>query len=179
MKTIDSYMKQIIQKGKGNVLAIGPTETMINALQESDAISICDVLSRENNKSNQKTIFRRKSKTFNFKKMRKTFHRKNKDMVIGNIVELERYMKTFIRDSIYITKGDIYLFINDCNYDFDLLIKRYQRFDITYSLEQGEDGIILIIQVGNAKNHYWKEKIYYIVDTIMDIADIIGDTLIS
>lgn len=179
MKTIDTYMKQVIQKGKGNALAIGPTEVMIDALNENDAISICDVLSKENHKGEKKSIFRKRSKTFNFKKMRKTFQKKKKDIVIGDILELERYMKTFIRDSIYITKGTIYLFIGNPNYDFDLLIKRYKRFGVDCTLVPVQDGTILVIPVGNAKNHYWKEKFYYIIDTLIDIIDVIGDALVS
>lgn len=179
MKTIDTYIKQIIQNGKGNALVIGPTEVMITAFNENDAISICDVLSKENHKGGKKSIVRKKSKTFNFKKMRKTFQKKKKDIVIGDILALERYMKTFIRDSIYITKGTIYLFIEDSNYDFDLLIKRYKRFGVNSTLVSVQDGTILVIPIGTTKNHYWKEKIYYFIDTIVDIIDAIGDILVN
>ncbi len=177
--TIDTYMNQIIQKAEGNALAIGPTISMEKALQENATITICDVLSKNNPSDRKKSFFHKRPKTFSFKKMRKTFHKKTKDIIIGDVFELERYMKTFIRDSIYITKGNIYLFVKDTNYDLDLLMKRYQRFDVTCEKEKVEDGIVLKVTVFNAKNHYWKEKLYYIVDTIVDIADIIGDALVS
>lgn len=179
MKTIDTYMKQIIQKASGNALAIAPTEEMTKALEENDHIVICDLLSKSKNPEGKKSIFHKKQKTFDFKKMRKIFHKKKKDIIIGDIVELEHHFKTFIPDSIYITKGYIYLYVKDPNYDFSCIIKRYQRFDVPCEVEKAKDGTILVLAVLNAKNHYWKEKMYHIIDTIEDIMDIIGDALVS
>lgn len=99
--------------------------------------------------------------------------------MIADIRELEPYFKTFIRDSIYITKGTIYLFVMNPEYDLDLLIKRYHRFQVESSIKKCKDGVIVTIHVGNAKNHFWKEKVYYVVDVVTDIADMIGDALIG
>lgn len=179
MKTVEQYMNQIIRHGVGNVLAIGPTESMQSELEKNDAITVCDVLNHPKKEEGTKKTFFNKEKTFHFKKMRKTFHKKKKDILLGDIIELKNHLRTFIRDSIYITKGTIYLYTWDKTYDFDLLIKRYQRYSVVCKLEQCKDGSILIIPVQNAKNHYIKEKLYYVVDTIIDIIDIIGDALAS
>ncbi len=152
---------------------------MIQAIHENHAITICDLLSRSTKEKGKKTIFSKKTKTFQFQKMRKTFHKKKKDILIGDIGSLERYFKTFIPDSVYITKGYIYLFIKDPSYDFDYIIRHYQRFNITHEIEKAKDGSILIIDVSRAKNHYWKEKIYYGIDVITDAIDIIGDALVK
>lgn len=179
MKSIEQCMKQIIQSGTGNVLAIEPTQSMQKELEQNDAITVCDVLNHPKKEQGTKKAFFQKEKTFHFKKMRKTFKKKKKDMILGDIKELENHLKTFIRDSIYITKGTIYLYTWDETYDFDLLIKRYQRYSVMCKLEQCKDGSILIIPVQNTKNHYIQEKLYYVIDTIIDIIDIIGDALAS
>lgn len=179
MKTVEQYMKQIIHHGVGNVLAIGPTESMQSELERNDAITICDVLNHPQKGLGVKTLFFKKEKTFHFNKMRKTFKKKRKDMILGDIAELENHLKTFIRDSIYITKGTIYLYTWNNTYDFELLIKRYKRYAIVCKLEKCKDGNILVIPVQNTKNHYWKEKFYYVIDTIADIIDMIGDALVS
>lgn len=179
MKTIDQYMKSVIQKSVGHALAIGPTDVMYQALEVNQEITVCDVLNRENGSQGKRRFFSKRNKPFQFKKMRKTFGKKQKNLVIGDIKELERYFKTFIRDSIYITKGDLYLFTTDVAYDFDLLIMRYKRFSVTTQIEKCKDGTLLILHVGEVKNHWWKEKIYYVIDVIIDFVDLIGDALVS
>ena len=177
MQTIEHTMNLYIQKEKGNVLAICPTEGMIQTLQNNEGITVCDVLSK--NQDGKKGKTGRRQKHFSFKKMRKKFKKKTKDVIIADIKELESYWKTFIRDSIYITKGTIYLFVMNPEYDLDLLIKRYHRFQVGSSIKKCKDGVIVTIHVGNAKNHFWKEKMYYIIDVLTDIADLIGDALVS
>lgn len=177
MKTIEKIINPIIQTGSGNVLAICPTSTMLAYLEENNRIDICDILSnptKENDGSKGK-----RQKPFNFKKMRKKFKKKRKDMIIGDITELTRYQKTFVRDSIYITKGTIYLFTQNSDYDYDLWVKRYKRFGVTTIIEHCEDGLVLTIEIGNTKNHFWKEKVYFILDVIFDFIDVIGDILAS
>lgn len=177
MKTIEQIINQKIEEGKGNVLAICPTDSMITSLEKNDAITVCDVLSNPKQNGEGKRTFRQK--TFNFKKMRKKFKKKRKDMIIGEVTELSRYMKTFVRDSIYITKGTIFLFIQNPDYDYDLLVKRYKRFGIDCVIEKCDDGILFTMEVGQAKNHFWKEKIYYIIDILIEMIDLIGDVLIN
>lgn len=177
MKTIDQFMCQMIQKSAGNILAIVPTSCMEQELKSNEMIMVCDVLNRQQNQSKGK-MFSKKMKPFNFKKVRKTFQKKKKDIVIGNIEELERYFKTFVADSIYITKGSIYLFTYNKDYDFDLLHRQYSRFVSQSKSETCLDGIVFIVEVNNAKNHFWKEKIYYVTDIVINVVDAIGDALI-
>lgn len=120
-----------------------------------------------------------KDRNLSILKNEKKFKKKRKDMIIGNIEELDRYMKTFIKDSIYITKGTVYLFIQNVDYDYDLLVKRYKRFGVTPVIEHCQDGIVLVIEVKNTKNHFWKEKVYYILDALFDFIDVVGDILAS
>ncbi len=177
MNTVEQAFHKIIPKKEGNVLAIGVSSFMYQELQKNEKIVICDVLSK-GEESGKRKLFQRNPKTFDFKKIRKTFGKKQKDMIIGNIQELKSYFKTFIQDSIYITKGTIYLYSTE-EYDFDLLVKRYKRFQITSNFEKCKDGMILKIEVRDTKNSWVKEKFYYIMDTVIDIVDAIGDALVN
>ncbi len=177
MKTVEQIINSYLKKEQGDGLAICPTEFMMQTLQGNNAILSCDVLSKE--KSNTGTRKSCKKKSFSLKKIRKQFHQKTKHFIVANINELERYFKTFVADSVYITNGMLYLFILDINYDLQKLERRYQRFHVPCDIVTCKDGFVLVIKVGNTKTHYWKEKWYYFIDSMIDILDIIGDALIN
>ncbi len=177
MKTVEQTINVYLKKETGDGLAICPTNDMIQILQKNDSILSCDILSEGSHGKGKK--FFHKNPYFSFRKMRKQFKKKTKHFVVADIYALETHFKTFIPDSIYITNGTIYLYVFHSDYDLSLLQKRYQRFHVPCYVESCKDGFMLKIEVGSTKNHYWKDKSYYLIDTIMDIADMIGDALAS
>ena len=177
MNSVEQTIKQMIQKGKGNILAIGTSNSMNLLLEKNKEITTCDVLSKITFKNGKRRLFH-KPKSFHLKKMRKTFHKKQKDMLIGDIQEFQHYYKRFIPDSVYITKGIICLYTTS-NSDLDLFARRYYRYIHSIQTKICKDGKVIIIEIGDAKNHFWKDKIYYIIDVIIEFIDIIGDVLIN
>lgn len=169
MKIVDAKICSTIKTLSGNVLGIGLNEKMLDLLNKNDNVTICNVLSAPAKEEGHG----KKAKVFNMRKMRKKFGHKKVDTIVGNLQELDRYMKRFVADSIYITKGDIYLY-SEVSYDESILKKRYERFNITFSIIEKN---IYQIHVGKAKNNKIKEKLYYIIDTIIEWIDIIGDIL--
>ena len=67
----------------------------------------------------------------------------------------------------------------DKSYDVENIIKRYKRYNTEIEVIKCDDGNIVKINTSKAKNKFLKDKFYFIVDTLSNIADIIGDILVS
>lgn len=64
-------------------------------------------------------------------------------------------------------------------YDIENITKRYKRYNTEIEVKEFIDGSLIKINTSKAKNHFIKDKIYYIMDTLNNIADVIGDILVS
>ena len=172
-----NYLNKYIKKISGNVIGIGiNNDEIINSLKNNDSILNCDLLnSKTIDKSNSKGG---KTKVISVKKIRKKYRKKTINYMIINIDEINKYLKTFIRDSIYITSNEI-IYYMDKKYDIDSLIKKYNRYNTKIEIIRCEDANIIKINSENAKNNYIKDKIYYVVDTANNISDFISDILIN
>ena len=67
----------------------------------------------------------------------------------------------------------------DKNYDIENITKRYKRYNTEIEVIKCDDGNIIRINTSKARNKFFKDKFYFIVDTLSNIADIIGDILVS
>lgn len=172
---IEQKLIQKIKKMEGNILGICVTESMVQTISNNNKIINCDLLDSPGIGS-KKTG---KTKQFHLKKLRKRYHHKRLDAIVAEIEPIERFFKTFVRDSVYVCKGQVYLYTNCLDYDYEYLETRYRRFGIEMQVNRLKDGIVFVIPVYDAKNHYWKEKWYYIVDLLMSFIDFMGDVLAS
>lgn len=175
MKQINSHLKSYVREIEGSLLGIGIKENKIlELIEENNKILNCDLLNSNNIHS--KDGKGKRMKTISIKKIRKVFKKKRFDYIIANSEELKKYFKTFVRDSIYINKKKIYIYV-DNEYDFSRLETMYKRYNAIMKVEKCKDGNILIIDTSKSKDHKFKNKFYYFFDTIYDVFDNIGDFL--
>lgn len=174
MKKVNFRINEIISNLSGNMLGICLNDNMLNSINNNDKITSCDVLSKI---TRGKDDSGRKQKNFDIKKLRKKFKKKRLNYIIGNIEHLEQYFKTFIYDSIYINKGEIYLYTSIKDYDYDKIERKYKRYHINVEREECIDGLIFKIEVKNTKSRKIKDRAFTLLDFLLDLVELIGDIL--
>lgn len=120
-----------------------------------------------------------KRKILNIKKIRKKFHKKKVDYIICNIEEINCYFKTFIKDSVYINKGKLYLYGEKNKYELEKVKKRYQQYRAEVKEEQFGNQFLLTIHNEKSKTNKFKDIWYSICDFITWLYEVIGDILIN
>lgn len=179
MKKNKDKIVEIINKLSGTILGIGIVEdNYLDAINENDDITLCHLMNLKNLQSkNSKALF--KTKTINIKKIRKKFKKKKINYIICKIDDIKDYLRTFIKDSIFIAKEKIYFYGNKEIIDYEKLISKYNRYNTKISTFQDKDYIIIEIDVTKAKNEFIKDIGYSFVDTAEYIADLIANALMS
>ena len=160
-----------LKKISGSVLGIGLDEGMQNILDKNKNVVECFLLN-SNSTGNSKTKGR--TKTINIKKIRKTFRKKSFDYIIGNFEELKPYLRSFIKNSIYLNKGKIY-FYNITDFELEELENRYKRYNSKIDINKD----LVIIDNSNAKTNILKNIVYYTRDLTYDIIDYIGKIFVN
>ena len=173
---VNSNIKKYIKNMTGTVIGVGiDNKEILETIEKNNKILVCDLLNSVNIEDN--LIQKRKKKKY-VKKLRKKYKKKNVNYIIVNSNEINRYLKTFVRDSVYINDTEIYYYM-DKNYDIENITKRYKRYNTEIEVIKCDDGNIIRINTSKARNKFFKDKFYFIVDTLSNIADIIGDILVS
>lgn len=168
----NSVLKREIKNMYGNVLGIGNiNDKVVEHLYNNQNITICNILSKNTYNGDEKNSS--KLKKISLSNLRK-FKKKRINFLIVDY-DIEKYIKTFIKDSIYITNNYIYF----CTKDKNKIKKLYSRYNISLKEVKCSDTYILIIDVKKAKNNYIKELIYSIVDFIEKIGEIITELLLN
>ncbi|MBP3920246.1 MAG: hypothetical protein J6D28_01645 [Bacilli bacterium] len=174
-------MKKIYEITKclsGNVLGIGVDAKISKILKENDLVLNCNLLNSdapgENEKSKKKYL-----KKIKIKKIRKVFKKKKIDFIICNVIEIKKNLKTFIKDSVYINKKILYIYgITDTDLKTEL-IKKYSRYNTKIEIINDNNDIILKIDNSNAKTNKIKDITYLIIDTLINMINIISDILLN
>ncbi len=170
MKKISVLNKEIEQMS-GNVLGIGDfCKSTIEKINKNDKIKNCNILG--NGDSNEDGIS--KTKMMRISNIRKFKHKKI-NYLICNYDKIDKYLKTFIKDSIYITSEYIYF----CTKEVDLIEKLYNRYNVQIKEVKCSDDTILIINTKKARNNRIKELVYLVVDTFDKFVEIITNLLQS
>lgn len=174
ISTLNKYIKNM----EGKIVGIGLSNaSLLSEINKNNKILECDLLeSIDINKSGDDN--NKKNKKKYVKNMKKKYKKKKVDYMLINLEVAEKYLKRLIRDSIYINKNVIYCYC-DKKYDYEKIIKRYNRYDTKIELLELEDGKIIKINTTKAKNNMLKDFFYYILDTLNNIADLIGDLLVG
>lgn len=182
-------IEELIKKTNGNVLAICLEEKLMNELEKKNNINLYSLTS--NNESNivtrlvskkkkDKPKYKKnnKGKNINIKKLRKEINKKSADYIFCNMNEMMNYYKYFIKDSIYMCNNKIYIYF-DKKIDKEFIIDRYKRYNVSIKETEYKNGYLLEIDSTKSKNNFIKDKIYFIKDTMYNIAEFIGNLLIS
>lgn len=175
MKKIKTNLSSYIKKMKGNLLCIGIEDSkLIDLIDNNNEIKNCDILS--DSTDNDNLLVEAKQKKIWIYKLRKVFKKNRFHYIVAPISMLKKYLKTFVRDSIYINSDTIYLYAKK-EYDYKRLQQMYNRYYAKFKVEECQDGNIFIIDVKNTRDHPLKNKLYYCLDCIVDTIDMIGDFL--
>ena len=118
---MDNELKKIIKNLNGYVLTIGLDDNYIKYIEQNNNIIDCYCLNNASDEGNEKG---KKGKTIYINKIRKKFKKKNIDYIICNYDVIKKYMKTFIKDSVYINKNKLYYY-GDIDYE---IISKYKRY---------------------------------------------------
>lgn len=164
----------IISNMSGFVLAIGLDDKLAEKIESNELITKCDILNyipKKNSDSRKKE----KLKTINIKKIRKIYKKKNVDYIICNYDHVSKFLKTFIKDSVYINKSKLYFY---GNVDKDI-IKKYERYDTTIVVKDYKETCIVEIDNTKAKNNVFKEFKYKIIDGFNSFIEFVGDVLMG
>jgi len=175
-------LEEIIKNVEGNVLSVCLDDKLMDGFKNNNKINLYSIdsnkstgLSINKNKKKRKT---NKGKIINIKKLRKHINKKSVDYLFCNMNEMFNYYKYFIKDSIYLNSNKLYIYA-DKNIDKDLLIKNYKRYNVDIEYTEYKTGFILIIDNTKSKNNFIKDIVYFIKDTFYNIAEAIGNLLIS
>jgi len=115
-----------------------------------------------------------KTKTINIRKIRRKFRDKSFDYIIANFEELKPYLRSFIKNSIYLNRGKIYYF-NIKEFELEELENRYVRYNSEVEIKKN----LVIIDNSNSKTNMLKNIFYYFCDLIYDVIDLIGRMLVN
>lgn len=164
-------MKVILEKLTGNVLAIGLDDTLKKILEANINIDSYTYLDTIKNSKGSKKSSKTKAKNIKVKKIKKYFKRKSIDYIICDYNSIKKYNKTIIRDIVYLNRQKAYFY---GNIDMDLL-KKFKR----YKTDIKVDKKFVEIDNQNSKNNFFKDKAYYIIDTISNLRDLLADLLLN
>lgn len=189
---MNEELKKIIKKFSGNVVAIGLDYELTEELEENMNIFDLDTINLTKKKGvvSSKTkdkiiehdekykIKRLKSKKINIKKLRRLYKKKKVDYLITNYEVIKKYMRYFIKDSVYINNNKLYLY-GRSNKEIKAVLKKYKRYNVLIKPIEKKEYFIIEIDNTNSKNNKIKDIFYFIYDTFEVITDFIGDFLIN
>jgi len=164
-------MNDELKKLSGSVLGIGLSEKEQNILEKNDKVLECYLL---NSNSTSDSTPKGYSKTINIKKIKRIFRKKSFDYIVGNFDELHPYLRSFIKNSVYLNKNKIY-FYNIKDFELDELENRYTRYGALVEIKNN----MVIIDNSNSKTNIFKNIFYYICDLCYDVIDYIGRMLVN
>jgi len=163
----------------GNVLGIGVDEKITELLEQNSLVTNCNLLNSYTKETTKTKTKKQKTKQIRIKKIRKVFKKKKVDFIICNIEEIKKYTKTFIKDSVYINKDMLYIYnIKDEELKQEL-IKKYKRYNTIVEEIKDNETTILKIDNKNSKTNIIKDIFYLIIDTLIQLFNIISDLLLN
>lgn len=164
---MNSELKQI----SGSVLGIGLSEKEQNILEKNDNVIECYLLNSNSTKGNDSKGY---SRTIDIRKIKKIFRKKSFDYIVGNFKQLRPYLRSFIKNSIYLNKNKIY-FYNIQDFELEELKNRYTRYGCIVEIKKN----MVIIDNSSSKTNVFKNIFYYLCDLIYDVIDYIGKMLVN
>ncbi len=180
MKKEEKKLYSIIKKLQGNVLIIGvEDEQLLVAISENPNISKCNLLNAITNNFKERKKMRGRKKNFQIRKLRKKFHKKKVDDILCNIEDIYPYLKTFVKDSVYINRGKLYFYGEKGKYDLEKTLRKYKKYQA--KVEQKFEGNYFFITISNehSKTNKLKDIWFSISEFMMWLYEIIGDMLIN
>lgn len=161
-------MKEEIRKLKGNLLLISNDEKLMNLIEKNKNITESYVLS--NISSSKKGKLKFKNKKIQINKIRKYFKKKSIDNIIVDYSLIKKYISCFVKNSIYLNKGNLYFYNLDEDIDY-----KYKR----YNVEIEKNKNFMKIDNTKSKNNFIKDNYYIFKDKKDKLLDILSDFITS
>lgn len=178
--TLISDLKNISKNINGKVLVIGLENiTVEQVLDKNENITELYTMKFNGKKKTKDKSGGRRGKTISIKKIRKIFKKKRVDYIICNIEDISKFLRTFIRDSVYINKTKLYIYGTKENLDIELIEKRYKRYNTSIIVTKYNKDLLIEIDNTNAYNNKIKDMFYNICDIGYNMVNTIGDLLIN
>lgn len=164
-------LRNKLKKIEGTVLAIGLDEKLLDVLEKNNKIEECYLLNSGANSNDGRKGY---SKTINIRKIKRIFRKKSFDYIICNFEQLKPYLRSFIKNSIYLNRKTIY-FYNIEDFDLDELQKRYERYESVFEVKKE----IATIDNSKARTNRFKNVWYYLRDLGYDTLEYISKILVN
>lgn len=182
MKKISNELNDSIKKFTGSLVVFGSLEEkVLNSIEKNKNITVCDIITeyRFSFKKSEQGKKNKKAKKFNIKKLKKLYKKKTVDYLFVNLDEFDKYKKLIIPNSIYISKKEILIYSQDSEYDFDIIEKRYKRYTKNVDIINCDEGKIIRVHSSGTKNNVFKDKFYFVVDTLYNVAEVISNFMVN
>lgn len=180
MKDIEKYLLSEVKKMEGRIITIGlNSEAVFKEIEKNDKITECMAMnSTLYDKGGSKGFFKR-NKTLSAKRLRKKFKKKKHTNLIMNIKHIEKNIKTVLRDSIYITSCNVYIYGAKRDFDVELLKKRYKRYNVDITYKEYKQSYVMKIDTSKAKNNKILDIFYYVGDSLYNGIELFSDFLVN
>ena len=179
--TLISDLKSICKDLKGTLITIGLSyPTVESVLDKNKNITngyVLEFSNKKRGKSKEKGVT--KNKRISIKKLRKTFHKKSVDTIICYYQDIEKYMRFFVKDSVYLNCGKLYIYGKNSEFVIEDLESYYNRYDTKIVITKYDDEFLMEIDNSKSKNNWFKDKLYKIKDTVIYFVNIIGDIMMG
>lgn len=148
---------EIIEKLKGNVLIIGiKDENVIQKIEENSNIQTCYFLNackKEKNENKEK----KQTRNFNIHYLRKKFRKKKIDDILCHVDDIYPYLKSFVKDSVYINRGYLYLYGESTTYDLEKTVKKYEKYHASVTVTTEKNFFFMTVSNQKSKTNRWKD----------------------
>ena len=175
------YLLELIKEMEGNIIGIGLDSKLLSGFNKNKKVNVYTIDSIQTSFGILPSKKRKMNsgKTISIKKLYKYFKRKSIDYILCNYEEIDKYLKYYIRDSVYLNNKTIYLYGKKEDIDVDLLKKRYSRYNTNIEIKEFKESILLIIDSSDTKISKLKNKLYFISDTFYNFIEFISNILVS
>ena len=179
--TLISDLKNICKDISGNFVSIGLSYPTVESVIEKNPKIINGYIlvfdGKKKGKGKKRTA--KKNKRISIKKLRKAFKKKSVDTILCNYEDIKKYMRFFVKDSVYINYGKLYIYGKKEEYVLDDLEMFYNRYNTKINVTEYDSDFLVEIDNSLSKNKFFKDKIYKIKDTVIYYVNIIGDLMIG
>lgn len=174
MKKITNSLIDQIKQMNGRLLGVGiKNPKVLDQIHENSKIISCDLLD-ELEKGTSGSSKGKKIKKINLNQIRKQYKKKQINFLIVD-EKMIQDVKTFVKDSIYITNTKIIYILDDDS----KIEKKYKRYKTKIEMLECLDGKLLMVDVTKAKNNKIKEFFYEILDYFLLLEEWITNLLIN
>ncbi len=172
MKVIETKLINLIKDVTGDVILIGISfNSFLKAAKENKEISKLHLLkSIEFGDEENKSFFEKIDLPLN--KIKKKYKKNKIDYIFIDYNHIKNYLKSFIKDSIYINNKKIYI-VFDNEDDLIKVSNKYKMFnsEVTYSKEG--KSYLLRIDNTNVKSNKIKDKIVELKEVLNYLLDLL------